>query len=280
MRSWLLLLITQLCACQAIVGSYEVGSGDTGAALDSETSDALTETAADGALPDTAAPDTAATDGAADAALVVTSCKAHKAKDPTLGNGPQPIIPKGSPGYPDGLTTFCEMDKSGGSTLVAIRASNTNAFKWRTMPPAATLPSTVEKSFNLGPEDDKDAYLAIDWTLLGATEIVYELGVPTTVGAPKSRLSFRELTSAQIGAGLIALTKGHMKADRPNCFVDMATTAVTNCWPSAPPPGDPMKSIGWPHAPTGTLCYWGYDDANGTLACDGTTSGRGRIFVK
>jgi hypothetical protein len=270
MRALFLLFLAPLVGCQAIVGSYEIGETDSGAR-------------------DTAVADSASTDSKSDAVdsggLVVKSCKQYYAEETTHSNGTRMIVAVGSPGYPSGVSTFCDMDKGQGATMVAVRRGSTNGTVWAGF-------SGVAKSRDFkGPEDDVDAVLDIDWRLLGFTDVIYEIGVPTSGSPrpPRTRVNFRGLTSTfqDIARDSLSLERVPMTGVRPNCTVDngmmMGTTSYMECiQPMGADTGvrSPAGSLGWAFAPNGIECFWAYKGSNGTQDCINGAPGAGRVFVK
>jgi len=280
MRSLLLLLALPLPACHAIVGSYEVGETDA-AVTDASTADSNPADASgpDTSTADTTRPDTGVAD-TADSGVVVKSCAALRAAGDTT-NGNRLIIAKGTPGYPEGVETFCDM-MGGGWTLVATRSSTTAGSVW-----AATGAENTLKTKKMGPNEDVDGVLDIDWNALGFSDVAYELGLPSGTGMrmPRTRATFPMLDARYLPYAKPALFTHLTGADkRPDCILSMGGTSYKEC---IIPMGTfvdggamPPQSLGWLFAPNGVECFFAYQGKVGTQDCVTGAVGGGRIFVK
>lgn len=279
--------------CSALVGSFELEGEDAqpaDALADSTGGDALPDTAtvdsaldtsavgadtADSAVVDTFVRDTAVADTfVPDASRGPTSCKAIIALNPSATPGPQTLrLASGD------VITFCDFSPGrGGYTLVALRKSTTAGTGW-------IGESGVEKSKNMGsPDGDLDRVLDANWMEIGFNEVVYDLGVQSGPMLPSgTRVAFTNLTGTQQADARAALGKHYGPTMRIDCAIE--GIPYSKCVAPAPPPGDPMATLGWVHAPAGTICYWAAvpSDAGAALGaprCDTGVVGRGRVWVK
>jgi hypothetical protein len=241
--------------CQSILGDYELGPTDSG-------TDSVTTT-------DTAVTDTGTTETGSKA----TSCKEKKAKDPTASDGPIEVQP--------GVKAFCDMRRqNGGWTLVAMRASNTDGSAW-TGEPAPLKTQQLDK-----PDENRDMVLDINWTLLGFTEVRYELGIDLNGSMPRygEIATFAMLDPGKQAAARDALKQHIFRTDRPSCTLgaDPPSAPIDYCFSMTMPPAgeDPKNSYGWVYMPQSTVCYFAETGKVGSPGCATGKVGAARVWVR
>lgn len=246
-------------SCRAIVGSYEVGPTASDAGADTFGIDAPP---GDTPIVDTGGPPKDAPPS------LFTSCKKLLDATPGATDGVYSLALKEGP-----TQTSCDMAR-GGYTLVAIRSTRTASDVWKTGAVTKTRALT-------DPRADTDLVLDVDWTQLGFTEVIYEIG-PT-------RISFPTLTAGEINNARTALSTFAVRPgdEHPDCFISGVRHMACSAAPK--PPGDPPQSIGWAYDPTTTTpdspvgtppCWWGYSTELGAHDCQSGAISPGHVWVR
>ena len=255
--------LAALSSCRAIVGNYEVGP-----AHDAGGSDSTAEISVD-STPAVDSSGDAGSDLGTDAgdAGPLASCNAYLLAG-SKADGVYSIAAKEGP-----ARVFCDMTRDGGGwTLVATKSPSTSASPWRGE-------SGVTKTLELiDPATPGDAVLAIDWTQLGFTQVIYDLGPPPT----PTRAFFTTLTTDEKNGARGALSLLPGPTLKPKCTIDGIDYPACSPPPGdggGPPPGGD-KALGWLYSPTGVSCWWAYDTSSGSQECKTGKAGGGHVWVK